>query len=487
MDHFRLHFGGGADKYPAKAHARRVADKLRLVKGIIVLEASKFQLYPDSDQPLPFRQDRYFYYLSGCPEANCYVTYHIAADHLTLWLPEINQARVVWNGRGSTVEEAMDKYDIDEAQYTHSAGVKDLDVSNFTTSYHGQIQRASNEYIYRSHVCLKHALDACRVIKDEYEIGLITRANDISAAAHAAVLQNLHNFTNEAEVEAVYMQVCIAKHAKEQAYAPIVGAGANGSILHYDDNDQDFKDGQTMVIDAGCEVSCYASDVTRTLPLNSKSPGRWPSKEAKRVYGLVEKMQEECIKCMLPGTKFVEIAQMARHMAVDGLLELGVLEGDHDDIFAAGTETGFFPHGLGHHLGLEVHDVAPDPAPPARSDRDGAASSTESWFQSCEASAQVLQPGMVVTIEPGIYFNEFLLRTYFLDNPKHSSFINKEVLARYMAVGGVRIEDDILVTKTGYRNLTTAPKGEKMLQIIRDAANLVEALDKNHQGPMRFL
>nr|POF24073.1 putative xaa-pro aminopeptidase [Quercus suber] len=363
MNHLCLNFKGGVDKYPAKSHARRVAQKLQLRKGIIVLAGTETQFYPGSDQPVFFRQDRYFYYLTGCPERDCYVTYDIPGDRLTLWLPAIDKARVVWNGRGSTVDEAMERYDIDEARHIISSAVcPPGDMHCFAQCHLGR-QETSDAYITRGHAGLTQAINACRVIKDEHEVALITRANDISSAAHTEVLRQLHTFTNEAEVEAVYMQACIKNHAKLQAYAPIVGAGVNGSVLHYADNDQDFGDGQTVVIDAGCEVSCYASDITRTLPLNARAPGHWPSEEAERVYELVEKMQEECIKCMKPKANFAEISQLAQHIAIDGLLELGILKGDHAEIAATGTQLGFFPHGLGHHLGLEVHDVSPDPLP----------------------------------------------------------------------------------------------------------------------------
>nr|POE85231.1 putative xaa-pro aminopeptidase [Quercus suber] len=471
MSHIRLDLKGGVDKYPAKSHARRVAEKLKLRTGVVVLAGTRTQFYPGSDQPVFFRQDRYFYYLTGCPERDCYVSYDISSDHLTLWLPSIDKSRVVWNGRGSTVDEAMEKYDIDEAKYVFSSVASKVDAVELFAQSRLSSQGSSATYLYLSHPDLKQAMNACRVIKDEHEIALITQANDVSSAAHTEVLRRLHTFTNEAEVDAIYMQTCIKAHAKEQAYAPIVGAGSNGSVLHYEANNQDFADGQTMVIDAGCEVSCYASDITRTLPLNAKVPGHWPSKEAESVYELVERMQEECIKRMQPGTSFVAISQLARHIAIEGLLELGVLKGSRDEIYAAGTEFGFFPHGLGHHVGLEVHDVSPDPVQSTAIPDDIPGTPRMLTFSPYSAAPQVLEPGMVVTIEPGIYFNKFLLETFFLHNPKHVRYIDRHVLARYMQVGGVRIEDDILVTRLGYRNLTTAPKGKKMLQIIRDAAS----------------
>ncbi|KAK3117859.1 hypothetical protein LTR53_000409 [Teratosphaeriaceae sp. CCFEE 6253] len=504
------------DKYPAKSHARRVAEQLAVGRGVIVLAAAPSALYPDSDQPVVLRQDRYFYYLSGCNEPDCYVTYDIARDILGLWVPAIDKRRVVWSGRGSTVEEALARYDIDEAYYIEptcngekkgrdgpqGAPILDNVLSHGTDGEHiyamvgaATCRARTNESVrpaQERELKLQRGLDACRVIKDEHEISLIRRANEITAEAHRAVLYGLHGFISEAEVEAEYMRVCISRHAREQAYSPIVGSGPNASVLHYVNNDEDLDDRQMMVLDAGCEVSCYASDVTRGIPLNKRNPGTWPSEEAEEVYRLVEKVQEACISEMRPGKSFVEIARMAYDMTLDGLLDFGILQGDRMAIKEARTHLGFFPHGLGHHLGLEVHDVAPPALPPKSSSSttrlshsdiphlppmfDFAPSSLYSAETASNAGSAAkqdgshLRPGMVVTVEPGVYFNDYLLSNFYLNDPKHAKFINVKVLENYMPVGGVRIEDDILITRDGYENLTTAPKGDAMLRCIRKGA-----------------
>lgn len=391
-------------------------------------------------------------------------------------------------GRGSTIEEALDKYDIDEAHYISKS--KALISSDESRVYRQDEQD------------LRQAMDSCRVIKDDFEIDLIRQANDISGMAHVEVMKCMHTFSNEADVEAAYMKVCIAQRAKLQAYDPIAGSGANAAELHYSANDADFGSGQTLVLDAGCEVARYASDVTRTLPINHERPGYWPSRETEQIYNLVEAIQESCIKQMAPGKQFVETFWHAHYMVIDGLLELGILKGDRDEIFHTGTSRAFLPHGLGHHVGLEVHDVSPVPHPPLSSDgeerdtverakalaEDQARAAFAKWmpesvekmrslqrlthphiYETSHSSSQ-LAPGMVVTIEPGIYFNDFLLKRFFLNKSKHRQFIDTKVLDRYMQVGGVRIEDDILITRTGYKNLTTAPKGAKMLEIMRGSA-----------------
>ncbi|KAK4915087.1 hypothetical protein LTR49_016715 [Elasticomyces elasticus] len=519
--------GHGLDKYPAKSHARRVTEKLEVAEGLLVLAATPSVLYPNSDQPQPFRQDRYFYYLSGCNESGCYVAYDIHQDKLVLWLPEIDKRKVVWSGRGSTVEEALEKYDIDDAKYISSSdGPIERGMGRRTTLEEDIQQTISlgisiyslpdslpdsliGDWLYIARggeSQLQYALNCCRVIKDEHEISLIRRANEITAEAHKAVLCGIHGFTNEADVEAAYMGICIARHAREQAYSPIAGSGSNASELHYVKNEDDFGHSQIMVLDAGCEYSCYASDVTRTIPLNRRHPGTWPSEEAKNVYKLVERVQEACIVEMRPGKSFVEITRLSFDMVLDGLLELGVLKGEREEVKEAGTHYGFFPHGLGHHLGLEVHDVAPQ-APPqsdgqSRYGRNGKreeergregylrshphlpalpanfdfaittfpANDGAPYADADYPDYSVLQSGMVVTIEPGVYFNAYLLDNFFLHSDKHTKFIDKEVLKRYMPVGGVRIEDDILVTKKGYENLTSAAKGDEMLKIIRESA-----------------
>jgi Xaa-Pro dipeptidase len=310
---------------------------------------------------------------------------------------------------------------------------------------------------------LRPAIDRCRVIKDAHEIKCIRTANEISARAHRAVLENLHGFTNEAQIRGLFENVCISNFAKP-AYGIIAASGANASTLHYTDDNESIKGRQLVCLDAGAEYHDYASDVTRTFPVS----GSWPSAEAKSIYGIVREMQETCIKQLAPGVRMYDVHVLAHKIAIRGLLALGVLrDGAVDEIYAAGTSRGFFPHGLGHHMGLEVHDV------------DGLSTmrylrrDDTDFHVPCPLSAHDqprLEEGMVVTVEPGIYFSRYELERAYLSLPKHARYIDDRVLDRYWPVGGVRIEDDILITATGYENLTTAPKGELAMEIIRNGA-----------------
>lgn len=339
---------------------------------------------------------------------------------------------------------------------------------------------------------LKAVIDQCRIVKFPHEIELIKRANDISAKAHRAVLEYVRHFRNERQVEGLFLDTCVSAGAHNQAYSIIAGAGTNAAVLHYIANDAPFGDSQVILLDAGAEYECYASDVTRTFPIS----GHW-STEAKNIYDAVQDMQEQCISRIKPGVHFRDLQILSMAIAVRWLLKLGILHnGSLEKILRAGTIRAFFPHGLGHHIGLEVHDVLgiaiQSKAPTKAVDIDMLAfehTELEEYSKDmilelyttlidaevCMAptlvDSPVLEPGMVVTVEPGLYFSDFALSKVYLRDPQHAKYINREVLSKYMSVGGVRIEDDILVTTKGYTNLTTAPKGEEALRIIRGEPN----------------
>jgi Xaa-Pro dipeptidase len=302
--------------------------------------------------------------MNRCDEADCHILYDIAKDKLSLYIPEIDARKAVWGGAGSTKAEAEKKYDVDVVKYIPK--LKD-DVKRWWNKGAGKLFLLHPDQTvapYSLDSCnldvgridalkLRLFTDLCRVIKDDHEIQLVRRANEVSADAHRAVLENIRSFENESQVAAIFLDTSVSEGAKNQAYNIIAGSGANASVLHYVNNDEPLAGRQVLLIDAGAEWQCYASDVTRTFPIS----GHW-SKEAKEIYDLVNEMQATCIAKMTPGTHFRDLQILAHFIAVTGLLKLGVLHnGTRDEILAAGTSAAFFPHGLGHHVGLEVHDV----------------------------------------------------------------------------------------------------------------------------------
>ncbi|EAW07337.1 aminopeptidase P family protein [Aspergillus clavatus NRRL 1] len=459
------------DKYPAKQHARRVAVKLGVSTGLVYLAGQPTVNWGDSDQPRPFRQRRYFYYLSGVDEADCYVTYDIRNDLLTLYVPDFDLHRAVWMGPTLTVEEARERYDVDQVRYYASL---QGDVQRWVDKYNQssplyilhdtQRPRVSSNEVRFDDESLLPAMDATRGVKDEHEIRMIREANRISGLAHRRVLENIHRMSNEAEIEGLFLNTCISHRAKNQAYELIAGSGENAAVLHYVKNNEPLRGRQLVCLDAGAEWNCYASDVTRTFPLGTD----WPSAEARHIYQLVEEMQEECIKRIQKGVRFIDLQVLAHVIAIEGLMRLGILRGGSvEEIRESGASTVFFPHGLGHHVGLEVHDVSAKDLRASDADRDyyNSVLTPSTSHGPCTLSAPALEEGMVVTVEPGIYFSRLALAN--ARKLPYAKYIDFNEAEKYIPIGGVRIEDDILVTSSGYENLTTAPKGEAMLEIIR--------------------
>ncbi|EGY22285.1 hypothetical protein VD0002_g9906 [Verticillium dahliae] len=483
-------------KYPAKLHAAKVADELKASSGLVFLPGEPSRTYEYSDMGPAFHQRRYFFYLAGVNVPDCAVTYSLADDRLTVWIPHVEPRKVLYNGRVPSIKDVLAASDVDEVRhmqhlpaflhaYAHQHDKATIYLIDASQSHPALVDNAR---IHIDSAALRPAMDEARVTKTAHEIALIRKANAVSSAAHRAVMRHIRRFASERQVAALFTAECTVRGAPTQAYAPIAGSGPNAATLHYGANDEPLAGRHVLVLDAGCEVDCYASDVTRTLPLG---PTGHFTPEARHIYDLVERMQEACIAAVAPGILYYSLHLKASAIALRGLLRLGILKGDEKAIWAAGTVAAFFPHGLGHHIGLETHDVTGRDrlllaagAREPRAKREGVSAETLVGLVGLAAAAtttttttgppyrgkQTLRPGMVVTVEPGLYFNKDYIEGYFLREDRHRAFIDRDVLARYYPVGGVRIEDCILVTHDGHENLTDAPKGEDMLRIIRGEA-----------------
>ncbi|KAJ2920570.1 hypothetical protein H1R20_g16526, partial [Candolleomyces eurysporus] len=350
---------------------------------------------------------------------------------------------------------------------------------------------------------LLSALHHARLIKDATEIEEIRHANAISSRAHEVVMRVLGQavqgkikrdaaagierpllpaewlIETEGEAEAIFVASCRREGSIHQAYPPIVAASSRASTLHYCCNDKAFAWGpikphdhlnrqqlsdattkdfvpQVLLIDAGCEWNNYASDITRTMPVGN---GGKFAPEAKAIYELVLEMQKASFDALKPGVHWDRIQYICHSTLVRGFQRLGIFKSPNDPdsgswnseeaILASGVSSPFFPHGVGHSLGLDVHDV-PSTSKPSVNATIPSLSPDNSSFYSYLRLRLPLEAGMVVTVEPGIYFSPHLLAPV-----RDSKHINHEVLARYESVGGVRIEDVVHITETGYENLTT--------------------------------
>lgn len=438
-------------KYPAKSHAQRVlanygdfAGSKSAVDAIYVAGESA-RLWPDSDINVPFRQSRYFYYITGATEPDCHVLYHINSMRLVLYLPPIDEDSVMWSGLPKSPEEALKEYDVDEVKYSTELS-KDL---NKISSVLG-IQPSQEFSGVKEDSLLRDAFDEARMIKDSHEIKLLREAQEITYNCHMAVMSALPIETNERHIHAEFMYHSIRQGCKTASYDPICCSGTNAGTLHYVKNDEDLRGRQLVLIDAGAESELYASDVTRTWPIN----GHW-TKEARQIYEIVARMQKETMERIRPGVQWEDLHFLAHRILIDEFLKLGLfIDGTAEEIFKSGISNAFYPHGLGHMMGLEVHDTGgkpnyDDPNPMVRYLR----------------IRRKLMAGMVVTVEPGCYFNDFLLAPHV----KSHNYINWSLLEKYKPVGGVRIEDDVLVTPTGFENLTTVPSDvDEVAAIVRE-------------------
>lgn len=273
---------------------------------------------------------------------------------------------------------------------------------------------------------LHQAIDECRVTKDAYEIASIQHANGVTAAAHKAVMKSLKSAKNEQELEAIFIERSIALGCKKQAYSGIFGSGHNAATLHYQANNQPLSGRWNLLVDAAAEWECYCADVTRTFPLSGTF-----NKESEEIYTIVKSMQDGCLAMLRDGVQWEEVHGLAHEIAIEGLLALGILKGDKKELFEARTSVAFFPHGLGHYLGMDTHDTG---GCPDYGDKD-------KMFQYLRVRGK-LPEGSVITVEPGVYFCKFIIDPY-LEDEKQKQFLDKEVLDRYWDVGGVRIEGSI--------------------------------------------
>jgi Xaa-Pro aminopeptidase len=259
-------------------------------------------------------------------------------------------------------------------------------------------------------VDLRGTLDRMRLVKDAHELALMRRAGAISSEAHRRAMARARPGWHEYEVEAELAHEFLKNGAQSVAYPSIVASGPNACVLHYRDNDRLMADGDLLLIDAGCEYRGYASDITRTFPVNGRFTG--PQKD---VYELVLAAQIACLDAVRPGVPFHDYHKVAERVLAQGLIDLKLIEGPLDAALESGSYKRFYMHRAGHWLGMDVHDAG--------------------LYQE-KGESVTLEPGMVLTVEPGLYIRA------------------GDGVPAHFADIGVRIEDDVVVTADGIENLT---------------------------------
>lgn len=371
-----------------------------------------------------FRQNSDFLYLTGVEEAGCHLVLDPKTRREILLVPRIDNHHRVWEGHVPSPAEARNLFGVDRVMYA--------DELKKVLGRRRTVTRAK----------LRDALDDLRACKTEGELALMRRANVVSGAAHRAVMAAARPGMREYQLQAVFESECLKAGLKHLAYPSIVAAGVNGAVLHYRRNDAPLRDGDLLLIDAGAEEKGYAADITRTFPVN----GRFTPRQ-RDVYQVVLAAQKSCIERARPGIVSADLHVHSMRAIAEGLKSLGLLRGEVDGLVEGGAVRLFYPHGLTHMLGLDVHDctggrrrVMPNPTKvPVR-------------------FVAKLEPGFVITMEPGVYFIAALLQDKELRR-KHKASVDFERAESFLDFGGIRIEDDVVVQADGPPlNLTDVPK-----------------------------
>ena len=416
----------------AREFARRRRQLMRMAgRDAIIIVPSAEERVRNNDAHYPFRQDSDFHYLTGFaePDAVLALVPGRSQGEVILFCRERDRAREQWDGHRAGQEGAVADFGMDDAfpiddiddilpgliegrsrVYYHFGRETrfDLILMGWVNRVRSNIKQGAKPP--HEFVALSHLLHDLRLYKSRSELRLMRKSAQIAAEAHVRAMRTTRPGMNENEVEAELLHT-FRKHNAVPSYEPIVGAGTNACVLHYRANNATMQDGDLLLIDAGAEYACYASDITRTFPVN----GRF-TPEQRELYDIVLAAQLAAIEEVRPGKSFEAYHLAAVRVLTQGLIRLGLLKGSLRSNLESHTYRKFYMHKTGHWLGLDVHDVGD---------------------YRVDGEFRELEPGMVVTVEPGLYISPDL----------------KGVPARYRGIG-IRIEDDVLLTGAGHEVLS---------------------------------
>jgi Xaa-Pro aminopeptidase len=403
----------------------------------IVFTAPEVMRNRDSDYP--YRWDSYFHYLTGFTEPEAALVLRVTTEGFesTLFCREKNAEREIWDGYRHGPERAQAVVGVDRAMpfgaldeqmpqlladqpalwyVLGSDTVLDARMQRWLAAVRAQARAGVAAPTQAFDV--RAELDEMRLVKDDHEIDVMRRAGAISAAAHVRAMKATRPGMHEYEVEAELLHEFRRHGSQFPAYGSIVAGGRNACVLHYRENNARLRDGDLLLIDAGCELDGYASDITRTFPVNGRFSG-----PQRALYDVVLAAQAAAIAATAPGRRFIEPHDAAVRVLAQGMIDHGLLQGSVDGAIESGAYKRFYMHRTGHWLGMDVHDCGEyrEPGEPGTGE-------ARPW--------RILRPGMVLTVEPGIYVQA-----------------TPDVPAQFHDVG-IRIEDDAVVTEGGCEILT---------------------------------
>ena len=441
-----------------------------LGRAVILMKGGESEERNESDHELLFRQESSFQYLFGVREPGCYGVVDIATARTTLFVPRLPPAWAIFMGEIRTPAWFKDRYKVEKVCYTDEidstlramgAGGNqkpqiiylnqgpNTDSGSFAkpASFAGiERYRTDNGLLYR-------AIVDCRVIKTAREIELLRYVNDASSEAHMEVMRRARPGMREFQLESLFKHWTYFHYGcRLQAYTSICGCGPNGATLHYGHagapNDGAVIDGGMCLLDMGGEYHCYDADITCSFPANGKftEPQRF-------IYETVQNCQERVMAAMRPGVAWIDMHTLSYRVILERFVERGILQGSIDAMLdkQVNLAARLMPHGLGHLIGLDTHDVGGIPWGKEQS------RPRELGYKSLRC-LKILEPGMVVTVEPGCYFIDFLIEELCTSETFAPFIKDKAALIQFKGSGGVRLEDCVLVTESGIENLTNTPR-----------------------------
>jgi Xaa-Pro aminopeptidase len=444
-------------------YAKRRAAIARALKaaggGIAVLPTAP-EVQRNRDNDFPYRHDSYFYYLTGFSEAGSWLVIEASGKHVksTLFCRPKDLEREIWDGLRLGPKAAPAQLGVDQAFSVEALDEKMPELlanqnavwfpfathKGLETQVDGWLSKVRARVRFgaecpQSQHDLCELLDEMRLVKDSHEISILRRAGKISAGGHVRAMQTsaallrdgIKGGLREYHLEAELLHEFRRHGSPFPAYGSIVAAGANACILHYRAGDAELKAGQLCLIDAGCELDGYASDITRTFPADGKfTPAQ------RTLYEVVLAAQDAAVKVTRPGKRFSDPHDAATRVLIEGMLDTGLLakakHGKVDDVLESGAYRQFYMHRTGHWMGMDVHDCGDytEPGSKPREEKDALGERV------MRKPSRILQPGMVLTVEPGIYVRPA-----------------KNVPKEFWNIG-IRIEDDALVTPQGCELMT---------------------------------
>lgn len=413
-----------------KSRRKKVIAKLN---GAALLVAAHPEQIRNDDVHHPYRPDSNLYYLTGFEEPESYLL--IRPGHTpetVMFVREKNVERETWDGFRFGPEGTKKEFGIDEVYTVDKLEEKCVELlKGFEEVYYRLFKNPEADKHFESILTrLKRAygrtgyglltvkdadtfLGEFRLKKDEFDLDNLRKACEISAQAHVAAMKFTRPGVNERQVQGILAHEFYMRGSSRPGYSFIVATGDNATTLHYNFNDQECKNGELLLIDAGAEYNFYTGDITRTFPVNGKF-----SEPQRRVYEGVLKIQKEIIAAIKPGLYFKDLHKMGEEKLTDLMFDLGLLSGKKEDVMKANEHRKYYPHGVGHWLGMDVHDAG---------------------LYYIRGEARPIEAGMCFTIEPGLYI------------PAD----DKTAPAELRGIG-VRIEDNILVTSNGSENMTAS-------------------------------